>query len=87
MHMYSVAWDVLVVCTNHYLTETGGELGAAVAQMCGELCGGTVCGSCVGGAVGGLCGGAVFHSYLVSLIWFLHGLTEVFNMLLCGIFH
>ena len=50
-----------------------------MAQMCGELCGGTVCESCVGGAVGGLCGGAVFHSYLVSLIWFIHGLTEVFN--------
>ena len=26
MHMYSVAWDVLVICTNHYLTETGWEL-------------------------------------------------------------
>ena len=23
VHMYSVAWDVLVICTNHYLTETG----------------------------------------------------------------
>ena len=23
VHMYSVAWDSLVVCTNHYLTETG----------------------------------------------------------------
>ena len=26
VHMYSVAWDVLVICTNHYLTETGWEL-------------------------------------------------------------
>ena len=25
VHMYSVAWDVLVICTNHYLTETGWE--------------------------------------------------------------
>ena len=23
VHMYSVAWDALVICTNHYLTETG----------------------------------------------------------------
>ena len=23
VHMYSVAWDVLVICTNHYLIETG----------------------------------------------------------------
>ena len=23
VHMYSVAWDVLVICTNHYLKETG----------------------------------------------------------------
>ena len=27
VHMYSVAWDALVICTNHYLTETGWELG------------------------------------------------------------
>ena len=27
VHMYSVAWDVLVICTNHYLIETGWELG------------------------------------------------------------
>ena len=26
VHMYSVACDVLVICTNHYLTETGWEL-------------------------------------------------------------
>ena len=26
VHMYSVAWDALVICTNHYLTETGWEL-------------------------------------------------------------
>ena len=58
VHMYSVAWDVLVICTNHYLTETGGELGGrgelgggcgpdVWGALCGELCGGTVCGSCV----------------------------------------
>ena len=23
VHMYGVAWDVLVICTNHYLKETG----------------------------------------------------------------
>ena len=27
VHMYSAAWDILVICTNHYLTETGWELG------------------------------------------------------------
>ena len=27
VHMYSVACNVLVICTNHYLTETGWELG------------------------------------------------------------
>ena len=87
VHMYSVAWDLLVICANHYLTETGWELaggGSAVAQMCGELCagelcGGTVCGSCVGGTVlekmwaGGLWGVAVCYSYFVSLIGFIHG--------------
>ena len=29
VHMYSVACDVLVICTNHYLTETGWELWGA----------------------------------------------------------
>ena len=54
VHMYSVAWDVLV-CTNHYLTETGWELGrggggAVWGKLGGarESCGGgAVCGSCV----------------------------------------
>ena len=27
VHMYSVAWDALVICTNHYLTETWWEPG------------------------------------------------------------
>ena len=26
VHMYSVAWDVLVICTNHYLIETGWDV-------------------------------------------------------------
>ena len=47
MHMYSVAWDVLVICTNHYLTGTGCELGRGG--------GGTVWGK-LGGA-GESCGG------------------------------
>ena len=38
VHMYCVAWDVLVICINHYLTETGG------------IC---VGGGCLGGAVWG----------------------------------
>ena len=42
-----------------------------MAQMCGELCGGSCVGEDVGG--GGLWGGAVFYSYLVSLIAFIHG--------------
>ena len=31
VHMYSVAWEVLVICTNHYLKERweGGAVGGA----------------------------------------------------------
>ena len=54
VHMYSVAWDALVICTNHYLTETGmsfmgggGSVGEAVwGAVCGDVCGETVWGSC-----------------------------------------
>ena len=50
VHMYSVAWDALVICTNDYLTETGWELsrggGGAVVGSWGEL-EKVVCGSCV----------------------------------------
>ena len=58
VHTYSVAWDVLVICTNHYLPETvRGKLGVGcIAQMCGGLWP-----RCVGG---GLCAwaGAVWGS-------------------------
>ena len=37
VHMYSVAWDVLVICTNHYLTETGWEGGGAMGGGVGWL--------------------------------------------------
>ena len=74
VHMYSVAWDVLVICTNHHLIETGWELGrggggavwgscvgscvGAVAQHCGKSGMGEVCGESC--ACGGeLCGKAV----------------------------
>ena len=59
VHMYSVACDVLVICTNHYLTETGWELWGR-----GGSCGGggrelrgAMWESCGlwGGAVGGGC--------------------------------
>ena len=71
VHMYSVAWDVLVICTNDYLTEPGWELGrgeggAVWEKLWGarESCvcrgGGAVCGSCVAEAAGG----AMFHSCL-----------------------
>ena len=49
VHMYSVAWDVLVICTNHYLTETGWEVGGGA--VCGKL------GSCERSCGGELCGG------------------------------
>ena len=39
VHVYSVAWDALVICTHHYLTDTGWELGRGG--------GGAVWGSCV----------------------------------------
>ena len=57
VHMYSVAWDVLVICTNHYLTETGGicVVGGAVGRaVWGEL-GCVVGGALLGGA--GVCVG------------------------------
>ena len=69
VHMYSVAWDALVSCTNHYLTEmgwrgmgwvreTGG--GGGGARGCGPGVWGLCAGSCVGGAVcGRAVGGAV----------------------------
>ena len=49
VHMYSVAYDVQVICTNHYLTETGGSWGEG---LCGGNCVGEA-GRAVRGAVGG----------------------------------
>ena len=58
VHMYSVAWDVLVICTNHYLTETGWELwgrgkgcvgnwGGSWGELCGKaVAGGELWGGC-----------------------------------------
>ena len=64
VHMYSVACDVLVISTNHYLTETGWELWGR-GRGCGELGGGGGGGAegsyigllWQGGTVGGSCGG------------------------------
>ena len=47
VQMYSVAWDVLVNCTNHYLTETGGELGGRGEGLWGSCVEGYVWESCV----------------------------------------
>ena len=52
VHMYSVACDVLVICTNHYLTETGWELWGRGR-------------GCVGNWGGG--GGGVERSYVGKL--------------------
>ena len=56
VHMYSVACDVQVICTNHYLTETGWELcmygGSWGEGRCGGNCVGEA-GRAVRGAVGG----------------------------------
>ena len=32
VHMYSVAWDALVICTNHYLTAGGGRGSGCVEE-------------------------------------------------------
>ena len=69
VHMYSVAWDALVICTSHYLTETGWELGrgrggAVWGKLGGarESCGGgggscvwELCPSIVGKVIRGRC--------------------------------
>ena len=63
VHMYSVACDVLVICTNHYLTETGWELWGRGRGCVGNWGGGG--GGELRGAMleccgrGGLWGGAV----------------------------
>ena len=68
VHMHSVAWDVLVICTNHYLTETGWELWGR-GMGCGELRGAMLecCGR--GGLWGGeLWGGGLLKSSTLSAI-------------------
>ena len=81
VHMYSVAWDALVICTNDHLTETGWELGrGGGGAVWGKLGGARE--SCVCGGGGG--GGTVWGE-----LCFIHvsdPFTEVFNMLLCGMF-
>ena len=63
VRMYSVAWGALVICTNHYLTETGRAVwGELWGELCGRSGGGELCGGglgCVESCVGRLCGGAV----------------------------
>ena len=64
VHMYSVVWDALVSCTNHYLTEMGWrgrgwgrEPAGGGARGLWPRCVGAVCGRAVGVAVGGaVCG-------------------------------
>ena len=56
-NMYSVAWDVLVICTNHYLTEAGWELciegaGGKEGGAVWEVEGGESGRSCVEGSWG-----------------------------------
>ena len=60
MHMCSVAWNVLVICTNHYLTESGWELGrggggAVWGKLGGELCVGAVSQHCGESDAGEVC--------------------------------
>ena len=61
VHVYSVAWDVLLICTNHYLTETGWELAG------GELAGGELGGGCGPDVCGAVCRGAVWGNCLWEL--------------------
>ena len=52
VHMYSVAWDV-VLCTNHYLTESGWEQGGEEGEgLWGELSGWPVWWCCGRGGCG-----------------------------------
>ena len=63
VHIYSVACDVLDICTNHYLTETGWELwgrGRGCMGSWGELCGKAV--------AGGELWGRLFKSSTLSAI-------------------
>ena len=82
-------WDVLVICTNDYLTETGWELGRGEGGAVWEkLWGARESCVCRGGGGGELCVGAVLQK-LRGELCFIHvsdPFTEVFNMLLCGMF-
>ena len=69
VHMYSVACDVLVICTNHYLTETGWELWGRGRGCVGNWGGEGTEGSYVGKLwQGGSCGGGLFKSSTLSAI-------------------
>ena len=61
VHMYSMAWDVPVICANHYLTETrwklcmyGGSWRGEAGGSCEKSCGG-LWPRCVDGCVRGSC--------------------------------
>ena len=45
-----------------------------MTQMCGELCAGELCAGEL--CAGELCDGAVFHTYLASLVGFIHGSVQ-----------
>ena len=82
VHMYSVAWDALVICTNDYLTETGRELGrGGGGAVWGELekavgggggsCVWELCPSIAGKVIRGRCarGGNCVGGAVLEKLW------------------
>ena len=71
VHMYSVAWDVLVICTNHCLTESGWDPcgGSPVVRSCvwREL-GKWLCEELWEGGAEGELRGAVAQLYMVGCV-------------------
>ena len=69
VQIYSVAWDVLVICTNHYFTETGWEGAGAVRGNCMREAEGRDCVGEAGGAVRDAVGRTVQGAVTQMCVW------------------